>query len=481
MTSALWRLSAREVARAVQARACSATEVAQSALERLAEVNPALNAVVFHDAGETLRQAQAVDRRLACGESLPLAGVPVTVKDNLWVEGWRVTQGSRLFRDFIAPQDAWAVARLRTLGAVIVGITNCSEFACKGVTSNRVYGSTRSPWDPRLTPGGSSGGAASATAAGIGALALATDAGGSTRRPAAHAGLVGMKPSFGVIPCGPGFEEPTFGLSVIGQMGRDVADVAWLWESLLGHDGADGGSQRGAPLESPRLDEAPPRHLRLAWSPDLGCGHPIDGDVRAALTQRVQGLARDGYRITEAAPDWPAGLATAPLLALQHAGLAALHGAALDADADELDPDLAAQIRQGRDYGGVEIAEVLLMRERIYAACARFFERFDLLLCPTSPTVSWPVERLGPSEIGGLPAGPRGHAVFTPLFNFAQVPACSVPAGRARGLPVGLQVVGPRYADARVLAMAAHLERLGGPPARCALWDAPPAQPASHP
>ncbi len=481
MSEALWRLSAREAARAVQTRQCSATEVARSALQRLAEVNPALNAVVCHDSGDTLRQAQDVDQRLARGEPLPLAGVPITVKDNLWVGGWRITQGSRLFRDFVAPQDAWAVARLRALGAVVVGITNCSEFACKGVTSNLVYGTTRSPWSPRLTPGGSSGGAASATAAGIGALALATDAGGSTRRPAAHAGLVGMKPSFGLIPYGPGFEEPTFGLSVIGQMGRDVGDVAWLWECLLGHDGADAGSQRSAPLAAPRLDEAPPRSLRLAWSPDLGCGHPIDADVLAALEQRVHGLARDGYSIAEASPDWPEGLASAPLLALQHAGLAALHGAALDADANLLDPDLAAQVRQGRGYAGVEIAQVLLMRERIHAACARFFERFDLLLCPTAPTVSWPVEQLGPSEIGGRPAGPRGHAVLTPLFNFAQVPACSVPAGLVRGLPVGLQVIGPRYSDASVLAMAAHLERLAGPPARCPLWHMPPGQLESRP
>lgn len=479
MTGALWRLPAREVAAAVRSRQCSAADVARSALDRLAQVNPALNAVIGHEPEWTVLQAQEVDRRLAQGEALPLAGVPVTVKDNLWVHGRRITQGSRLFRGFIAPQDSWAVARLRALGAVIVGITNCSEFACKGITSNLVHGTTRSPWDLRLTPGGSSGGAASATAAGIGALALVTDAGGSTRRPAAHAGLVGMKPTFGVIPCGPGFQEPTFGLSVIGQMGRDVADAALLWQSLLGYDPADWGAQRCAPLAPPRLDEAPPRTLRIAWSADLGCGYPVDADVRAALERRVEDLARDGYGIEPAAPEWPAELATAPLLALQHAGLAALYGAALDADGDVLDPDLAAQVRQGRAYGGPDIAQVLLLRERIHGACAGFFERFDLLLCPTTPTVSWPVERLGPPEIGGQPAGPRGHAVFTPLFNFAQVPACSVPAGLVRGLPIGLQVVGPRYGDATVLAMAAHLERLAGPAARCALWDTPPPDPAS--
>lgn len=474
MGEALWQLPARQAAAWVAAGEVSAVEVARSALARLAQANPALNAVVDHDPDWTLGQARDVDRRIAAGEALPLAGVPVTVKDNLWVRGRRITQGSRLFRDFVAPRDAWSVERLRALGAVLVGITNCSEFACKGVTSNLVYGATRSPWDPRLTPGGSSGGAASATAAGVGALALATDAGGSTRRPAAHAGLVGMKPTFGVVPYGPGFEEATFGLSVIGQMARDVADVALMWRSLVGYSPTDWGAQPIAALEPPRLDEPPSRTLRIAWSPDLGCRHAIDADVLQALERLVHALERDGFRVERAAPKWPADLTAVPLLQLQHAGLAALHGAALDAQPDALDPDLAAQVRAGRRVAGADLARLLLIRERIHAACAEFFAHYDLLLCPTTPTVSWPLDQMGPARIGDRPAGPRDHAVFTPLFNFAQSPACSVPAGLVRGLPVGLQVAGPRYSDATVLALAAHLERLAGPALRPPLWNDPP-------
>lgn len=463
-----WQLSARATAQAVHRRELGAVEVARSVLERLDAVNPRLNAVVGQDPDWTLAQAREVDRRVAAGESLPLAGVPVTVKDNIWVGGRRITQGSRLFSDFVAPRDAWAVARLKERGAVIVGISNCSEFACKGVTSNLVHGTTRSPWDLRLTPGGSSGGAASATAAGIGALALATDAGGSTRRPAAHTGLVGMKPTFGLLPYGPGFDEPTFGLSVMGQIGRDVGDVALMWQQLQGYSQGDWGSQP-VPPQSP-LQEPPARTLRIAWSADLGCGHRIDADVRASLEALVRRLGHDGYAIDEAAPAWPQDARDYPLLQLQQAGLAALHGAALDADPQCLDPDIAAQVRLGRTFTGVDIARLLLLREHLHAACADFFGRYDILLCPTTPTVSWPVEQLGPAEIGGEPAGPRGHAVFTPLFNFTQAPACSVPAGLVRGLPVGLQVVGPRYGDAGVLAMAAHLERLAGPQPRPGLW-----------
>jgi aspartyl-tRNA(Asn)/glutamyl-tRNA(Gln) amidotransferase subunit A len=460
--SAPWCWSARQTAAAVAAGDISAVEVARAVLERLHAVNPALNAVIGVDDAWTLAQAHAVDVRRAAGEALPLAGVPITVKDNLWVEGRRITQGSRLFEDFIAPRDAWPVGRLRQRGAVIVGITNCSEFACKGVSNNLVHGKTRSPWDLARTPGGSSGGAASATAAGIGALALVTDAGGSTRRPAAHCGLVGMKPTFGLIPCGPGFDEPNFGLSVIGQLARDVADAALMFDQLLGYDEHDWGAQRIAPVPvSPALHGPPPRTLRIAYSHDLGCGFPIDAPVRAAIEVAVSALREQGYVIDSAAPQWPAGVRDYPLLKLQQAGLAALYAEDLQARPDFIDPDLRDQIALGMQHSGREIARVLLLREHIYASLAAFFDRYDLLLCPTAPVVSWPVDLLGPPAIGGVPAGPRGHAAYTPLFNYCQVPACSVPVGLVDGLPVGLQIVGPRYADASVLSMAAMTERLG--------------------
>jgi len=460
--TAPWRWSARQTAAAVTTGDISAVEVTHEVLTRLHTVNPSLNAVIGVDDAWTMAQAREVDARRAAGEALPLAGVPITVKDNLWVEGRRITQGSRLFEDFVAPRDAWPVARLRQRGAVIVGITNCSEFACKGVSNNLVYGKTRSPWDLARTPGGSSGGAASATAAGIGALALVTDAGGSTRRPAAHCGLVGMKPTFGLIPCGPGFDEPNFGLSVIGQLARDVADAALMFEQLLGYDGHDWGAQRVAPdAVAPALQGSPPRSLRIAYSHDLGCGFAIDAPVRAAIEAAVGALRSHGCTIDSAAPQWPAGVRDYPLLKLQQAGLAALYAEALQQRPDAIDPDLRDQIALGMEHSGRDIARVLLLREHIYASLAAFFDRYDLLLCPTAPVVSWPVDLLGPPEIGGAPAGPRGHAAYTPLFNYCQVPACSVPVGLVDGLPVGLQIVGPRYADATVLAMAAMIERLG--------------------
>ncbi|SIP89405.1 aspartyl-tRNA(Asn)/glutamyl-tRNA(Gln) amidotransferase subunit A [Pseudacidovorax sp. RU35E] len=451
-------MDARELAARVACRELTATDVARHFVARVEALNPGLNAIVQFDPARVLAEAESVDRRLAAGESLPLAGVPFTVKDNLWVEGYRIAQGSLLFEDFVAPRDAWAVARLRALGGVVLGITNCSEFACKGVTSNLVYGATRHPLDPSLTPGGSSGGAVSALASGLGLLALATDAGGSTRRPAAHCGLVGLKPSAGLIPHPWGFAEPNYGLSVIGVLARGVADCAWAFDLLAAYDAGD---PAGVPIPSgltQPVPETPPRDLRIAWSPRLGCDFAIDEDVLAQLQARVDALRAAGWQIADADPPWPPEAREYPLIALQHAGLHALYGEQWAADPTRIDPVLGGQIETGARIAPADVARALRLRERIAHALAGFFEHYDLLLCPTAPVTAWLLEQLGPPVIGGQPAGPRGHAAFTPLFNYCGVPACAVPAGTVRGLPVGLQVVAPRYEDARVLGFAAVVE-----------------------
>lgn len=455
MTIDLEHISAQALAECVRLRTLTAQEVARHWIARVEALNPALNAIVQFEPARVLREAAEVDGRIAEGEVLPLAGVPVTVKDNIWVEGYRITQGSLLFEDFVAPRDAWVVARLRALGAIVLGITNCSEFACKGVTTNRVYGATRHPLDASLTPGGSSGGAAAALAAGLGLLAIGTDAGGSIRRPAAHCGLVGFKPSPGLIPHPWGFAEPNYGLSVIGLMARSVSDCAYLYDLLMAYDAAD---PAGVPID-PGLQTARQSlepQLRVAWSPNLGCDFAIDADVLQVLQDGVDALHDAGWNILRADPVWPAGTREYPLLALQQAGLHRLYG---QRDQERLDPDLSAQIRQGAERSPAEIADVLRLHQRIVAAMGRFFEDFDLLLCPAAPVTAWPLTQLGPTSIGGRPAGPRGHAAFTPLFNYAEAVACSIPAGAVRGLPVGLQLVGPKYCDARVLQWADRAEQ----------------------
>lgn len=438
-----------------------AVEAFDAVAARIAALNPALNAVLGFDAAAGRAEAQRAQQRLTAGDRAPLLGVPFTVKDNLWVEGRRVTQGSRRFADFVAPRDAFAVARLREAGAVFAGITNCSEFACKGVTVNKLFGATKNPYDLALTPGGSSGGAAAAVAAGFGPIALTTDGGGSTRRPAAHTGVVGMKPSAGLVPHPVGFAEPVFGNAVVGQMARRVADVVAVLDAIARPSLAD---PQGLPVAVWNRDEADParlpRDLRIAFSPRFGLEVPVDADVAASLEAAVERLARDGLRIERADPVWPDGVGEAALMPLQLAGLAALYGDALQRGEWDADPDIAAQIEVGLRLSGAQVAQALFARDALYRSFDAFFAQHDLLLTPTTPCTAWPWSQNGPHEIGGQPVGPRGHAVFTPLINHCFLPACSVPVGLdRRGLPIGAQVVGPRFADARVLALAGRIEQ----------------------
>lgn len=446
--------SAREIAADVAAGRTNAVETAKAALARI-EAAKALNAVVTIDPARTLADAAAVDERLRAGETMRLAGVPIVVKDNIWTRGWRVTQGSRLFVDFIAPQDAIAVERLRDAGAVVAGIGATSEFASKGVTTSPLFGPTRHPLDPALTPGGSSGGPATAVAAGLVPLAIGTDAGGSSRRPPAHVGVAGFKPSYGAIPYGPGFAEPFFGLSVIAPIAADVADIALAFETMAGVDPRDPDS---AVIGREPDDIA---RLRIAFSPRLGLDVAVDDVVAGGLVSAIARLSAAGLSITQRDPVWPDGATEDALMPLQHAGLAALHGDAFRTDPTVFDPDIARQIERGLAWSGADVAGALVASAAIANAFAAFFTEVDLLLTPTVPCAAWPFTQLGPDMIGGRPASPRGHAVFTPFVNHARLPAISIPCGTdTRGLPFGLQIIARRGQDHTLLRAAWQIEAL---------------------
>ncbi|TVS00331.1 MAG: amidase [Rhodobacteraceae bacterium] len=437
-------------------RHCKAIDIAEAVLRRIDLHNPSLNALVQVDPDTIRAQARAADDRIAAGETGALLGIPVSIKDTLWIKGQVTTAGSDLYRYFVAPEDAPVVARLRAAGAVILGASNCSEFACRGVTENRVYGRTSNPWNTALTPGGSSGGAASATAAGLGCLGIGTDAGGSVRRPAAHTGLVGMKPSAGRIAHAGGFDEPVYGHSVIGLMARSVADITSAMSVLSGPDVLDPQS-----VALPCFAPTTRRPLRLGFSPRLGRGFAVDPDVAVSIAAIAEKLSKAGHHVELCDPDWPDGAEEDALMPLQFAGLAAIYGHAYQDRAWQPDPDIARQIEAGLALDGVAVSSALELRKALFLSLARVFEQFDLLITPTTPVTAWPKDRPEPEKIEGRPAGPRGHAAFTPIFNHCFVPACSVPCGLdAVGLPIGLQIVGPIHADPMVLALATEVEKL---------------------
>jgi len=454
--------TALEVAAWVRSRQVSAHEVAQATLAHIERCNPSLNALIHVDPDRALAEADALDLRLKRNPESAglLTGATFSAKDNLWVQGRPASQGSRLFADFVAPANAVAVERLQAAGGVTLAGSNCSEFACKGNTTNLIHGATRNPWDTTRTPGGSSGGAAAAVAAGLGHLALCTDGGGSTRRPAAHTGVVGFKPSAGAIAHPTGFAEPVFGNSVVGLMARTVEDVAALFDTVAGADPRDPLCVAGA-IHSPVSGtlQNSLKGLRVAFSPRLGFDVVVDPEVAAATARSAAWLRDAGADVIEADPQWPQGTSEDALMPLQFSGLAAIHGEAFLQNPALFDPDIGAQIERGLALRGADVASALLHREALYRSLAEFFSRFDLLLTPTTPCVAWALQDLGPRTIAGQAVSPRAHAAFTPVFNHVYAPACSVPiALDHQGLPIGAQLVAPRWHDATVLQAAWHLQ-----------------------
>ena len=447
--------NAPTIAAEVQAGRADPVEVLDAFLDQIRRANPAVNAVANHDEATPRNEAVALRRRVAAGEKLPLAGVPVVVKDSIWVAGRQITQGSPLFQDFRPVRDALPVERMRRAGAVVIGIGNMPEFGAKEVTDNRLYGRTLNPRDLSRTPGGSSGGCAAALASDMAAAALGGDGGGSCRRPPAHVGVVGFKPSPGVVADPWGFPGTLPGIACTCPMGRTVADTRALFASIAGMHPADPLSYDPTPAEP-----VPMQELRIAYSPQLGLGLPLDADVRAAVEAAVHTLRRRGLSVTQADPEWPAGTAEAQILAIEDAGLATLFGAEWRATPELFDPHIGWQIERGLGRTGADVAAAHAFSLNIAQEIARFFASWDLLLCPTTACVAWPADRLDPETVGGRPAAHRDHAAFTPLFNHARTPAISIRCGVGQGgLPVGMQIVGPRLADWRVLTAAAWMER----------------------
>jgi aspartyl-tRNA(Asn)/glutamyl-tRNA(Gln) amidotransferase subunit A len=432
--------TARAIAADVQAQTRSAVTVIQRAHAMAETLNPKLNALTIFNP-DMLAEARAVDAKVARGVILPLAGVPVVIKDNVWVKDLPITNGSRLFEAFIPPEDATAVGRLRAAGAVILGVGTCSEFACKGVTNTPLHGITRHPSNPDLTPGGSSGGPAVAVASGMVPIAIGTDAGGSSRRPPAHVGVVGFKPGQDVVPYGPGFCEPVWGISTICPITHDVADAALVFAVLS-----------GLPLD------AEPRKSCVAYARDMGLGVAVDQDVADVCDAAIAALA-DILQITKTGPDWGIDTRPASVMALQLSGLAALYGARWKTSPDLFDPDIGAQIETGFGLTGVEVAQAHQASQGMREILRSFMCGYDFLITPTTPCVAWPVTRLGPATIGGQPASARDHAAFTPQANHAGLPAITIPCGfTPQNLPVGLQIIGTAGSDIPLLAFAQDCE-----------------------
>jgi Asp-tRNA(Asn)/Glu-tRNA(Gln) amidotransferase A subunit family amidase len=455
LSETVWR-SALDLAALIRAKQVSASEVTEAILAHIAALNPRLNAFCLVAADEARRAAREADIAVAKDEPLgPLHGVPVSLKDVIFTRGLRTTGGSRLFAEAVPEEDAIVVARLKVAGAVILGKTNTSEFGHKAITENPMFGVTRNPWSPDLTPGGSSGGAAAAVAAGLGPVALGTDGGGSIRLPAAFCGVYGFKPSWGRVPQHPGFPGWDH-LSCTGPLSRTVRDAAAVLDVIAGPDDRD---RHSLPRESSSYLDACDEDIKgwhVAWSPDLGYAS-VDPEVLARCENAAAEFESLGCHVEVVNPGWEDMEAT--FTTIVAAQFYAAWSGQLPAAEDALDPTLVRFIRKG---GAVTAREYLLARERVtqfWLEVVTFLARFDLLLTPTVAVLPFPAPGLPPRQIDDRALSVLGWMPFTFPFNLTGQPAASVPAGLTDdGRPVGLQIVGRRHADRAVLAASAAYE-----------------------
>ncbi len=444
--------TAVELLAAYRARELSPVEVTEASLARIERLDGEINAFCLVDGERALTEARASQERWARGEPAgPLDGVPVAVKDLLLTRGWPTLRGSRAV-DPAGPweDDAPAVAALRRSGAVLPGKTTTPELGWKGVTDSALEGITRNPWDPSRTAGGSSGGSSAALSAGMVPLALGSDGGGSIRIPCGFCGLAGIKPTFGRVPAWPA--SPFGPVSHVGPMARTVTDAALLLDVMSEPDARD-----WIALPPPRASFTAGigdgvEGLRIAFSPALGYA-AVEPEVAALVSRAALAFAELGAHVEMVDPGFDDPRAAFDVLWRSGAARAV----ADLGNPDGIDPGLAEVAEAGRGHSAVEYIAALQARDRLAMQMSLFHQDWDLLLTPTLPLVAFEAGR----EIPEGAADPRwpGWTPFTYPFNMTQQPAATVPCGFTdAGLPAGLQIVGPRYAEALVLRAARAYE-----------------------
>jgi amidase len=460
-----------ELARLLRFRELSARELLDAFLNRIHRINPQLNAIVTLAEERATAEAAAADDAAARGGRLGvLHGLPIAVKDLADTAGIRTTYGSPLFAGHVPDADAPHVALLKAAGAVIIGKTNTPEFGAGSQTFNAVFGTTRNPWDTRMTPGGSSGGAAAAVAAGLLPFADGSDLAASVRNPAAMCSLVGLRTTPGTIPSGGDFFDP---LSVLGPIARSASDAALLLAGLRGHDPAlplaRPGAHATAPGTGARWNGV--AGLRVAWSADLG-GLPVDPEIARVLARAREVLAGAGAAVVDAEPD----LADADevFLVLRAVRMAGRFSSLLDTARDQLKDTLIWNIEQGLKLTGLQVATAQRQHSEIFGRMKAFLSGYDVLAVPTVQVAPFPVEQEWVTTINGLPQATyidwlRSCSRITVTGH----PAVSVPAGfTADSLPVGLQLVGRYGTDDRLLSIAGAVGRVLLPePARLVSLD----------
>lgn len=458
-------LTAVEARRLIGGKQLSAVELLESCIGRIEAVDHAVNCMVARDFDRARDAAKAADAATLRGDELPpLHGLPVGIKDLEPTAGLRTTFGSPLFRDFVPEEDCNAVKLIRDAGGIVIGKTNTPEFGAGANTRNSVYGATGNPFDPAKSAAGSSGGAAVALATGMAPLCQGSDMGGSLRNPAAFCGIVGYRPTPGLVPR----ERRPFATSVLGVLGpmaRTVGDAALLLSAMVSDDPAD---MLATTVHGKRLrfgsDYYPPAgidlsRLRVAVTPDFGFA-PTESTVAAAFAEKT-GLFRHVFaKADDAAPDCAGTDRVFEVLRSQE--FLAAHLEKVRKTPDLVGPNVRANVEEGLRYTAEDIAAAYALQADLYHRWVSFFGDYDVILAPaiTVSPRSW--RELYPAVIDGKPTRTYFHwLALAYAVTVVGHPAMSLPVGKdANGMPFGLQIVGPRGGDALVFRVAAELEKL---------------------
>ena len=448
-------LPAADLAAAIARRKISPVDAVKAVLDAIDE-KKTLNAWVTVDADAALKAARAAERAvMRRGVRLgPLHGVPFGVKDLVITKGVRTTFGTPLYRDNVPTEDAPSVARMKAAGGIMIGKTNTPTFGWVGVTDNLIFGLTRNPWNPERTPGGSSGGAGAALAAGMAPLHIGTDGGGSIRKPSAFTGTFGLKASYGRVPVYPA--SAAWSVSHVGPMTRTVKDAALMLNVIAGPDERDPYSLPAERVDYVKALKGSLKGLRVAYSETLGLAPAVDPEVRDATAKAARVFRELGCRVEATNPSWASPWE--PWRAIFLGGIAARLAPYLDRK-KEIDAGLLAIVEESLAWPPAKYVQAWVDRLAWCAKAMAFFERYDLLLTPTVASPPFPHGILYPAEIDGVKVGREASSIFTYPFNLTGQPAASVPCGFTKdGLPIGLQIVGRRFDDVTVLRASAAFE-----------------------
>ncbi|MBC7415357.1 MAG: amidase [Herminiimonas sp.] len=389
-----------------------------------------------------------------------LCGVPVTIKDLIYMEGVRAMAGMPVMRDFVAPVDGAPVSRLRSAGAILTCKTTTCESGYKLTADSPVSGITRNPWNLSRTSGGSSGGAAAAVAAGCGPLALGTDAVGSIRIPASFCGVVGIKGTFGLVPRAPGFSPPGWGsLAHTGPIGRSVDDVALMLSVIAGYDARDGASLPVGATDYLDGIERGVKGLRIAFSPDFGYA-AVDPAVAAAIERAAAVFERLGAQVVPSTVALASGTLEKILKPIGFTEQATSVAGRTEAELALSEPEFRATVVQGKSYSGVDYMRATHLRAALREVFRKQFESVDLIISPTVAVTAFAAGTLGVDSVAGVTVDRHvGWSPFSYPLNLAGLPAASVPCGfDTEGLPIGLQIIGPWLGEKVILRAARAFE-----------------------